>query len=77
MCTAKIPPRPRLFLLAALFLPGVHTLLLGIGLTLFMIADHFLVVYKFKTKKKRALRTNTACYFVGMMLVALSFSVLP
>ena len=64
-------------LLAALYLSGTHTLLLGIGLFLFMIADHFLVVYKFKTKNKRALRTNTACYFLGMMLAALSFSVLP
>ncbi len=64
-------------LLCALFLPGVHTLLLGIGLALFMVADHFLVIYKFKTKNKRALRINTASYFFGMMLVALSFSVLP
>ena len=64
-------------LLAALYLPGAHTLLLGIGLALFMISDHFLVIYKFKAKNKRALRTNTACYFLGMMLVALSFSVLP
>ena len=62
---------------AALYLPGAHTLLLGIGLALFMIADHFLVIYRFKTKNKRALRANTACYFLGMMLVALSFSVLP
>ena len=64
-------------ILCALFLPGTHTLLLGIGLALFMVADHFLVIYKFKTKNKRALRTNTACYFLGVMLVALSFSVLP
>ncbi len=63
-------------LLCAVCLPRPHTLLLGIGLALFMIADHFLVIYKFKTKNKRALRTNTACYFLGMMLVALSFSVL-
>ena len=64
-------------ILATLFLPGAHVLLLGIGLGLFMIADHFLVIYKFKTKNKRALRINTSCYFFGMMLVALSFSVLP
>ena len=64
-------------LLAAILLPGGHTLLLGIGLVLFTVADHFLVIYKFKTKNKRALRINTACYFFGMMLVALSFSVLP
>lgn len=63
-------------LTAAILLPGVHTLLLGIGLSLYMIADCFLSIYKFKTKNKRALRLNTACYFVGMMLVALSFSVL-
>lgn len=64
-------------LTAAILLPSPHTSLLGIGLALYMIADHFLCVYKFKTKNKRALRLNTACYFVGMMLVALSFSVLP
>ena len=64
-------------LLSAILLPGAHNLLLGIGLGLFMVSDYFLVVYKYKTKRKRALRTNTACYFLGMMLVALSFSVLP
>ena len=64
-------------LLAAVLLPGMHTLLLGVGLALFMVSDYFLVVYKYKNKRKRTLRTNTACYFLGMMLVALSFSVLP
>ena len=64
-------------LIAIFLVPSVHTLLLGIGLTLFMIADHFLVVYRFKAKNKRVLRTNTACYFLGTMLVALSFSALP
>lgn len=64
-------------LMALFLLPSVHHLLLGLGLSLFMVSDHFLVIYKFKTKRKRALRTNTACYFVGMMLVALSFSVIP
>ena len=64
-------------LIAIFLVPSAHTLFLGIGLTLFMIADHFLVIYKYKTKNKRALRVNTACYFLGMMLVALSFSVLP
>ena len=62
---------------AAILLPSAHTILLGVGLGLFMIADHFLAIYKFKTKNKRALRINTSCYFLGMMLVALSFSVLP
>ncbi len=61
---------------AALLLPGTHTLLLGLGLLLFMISDHFLVIYKFKRKQKCMLRANTASYFLGMMLVALSFSVL-
>ena len=62
---------------AALLLPGAHTLLLGIGLVLFMISDHFLVIYRYKTKRKSTLRLNTSCYFLGMMLVALSFSVTP
>ena len=47
-----------------------------LGLLLFMISDHFLVIYKFKRKQKCMLRANTASYFLGMMLVALSFSVL-
>ena len=64
-------------LLCAILLPGTHTLLLGVGLALFAVSDYFLVVYKYKTKRRRALRTNTACYFLGMMLAALSFSVLP
>lgn len=64
-------------LFAAALLPSNHHLLLGSGLGLFMVSDYFLVVYKYKTKRKRTLRTNTACYFLGMMLVALSFSVLP
>ena len=42
-----------------------------------MVSDYFLAVYKYKSKRKRTLRTNTACYFLGMMLVSLSFSVLP
>ncbi len=62
---------------AAVLLPDAHTILLGVGLCFFMIADHFLAIYKFRTKNKRALRINTSCYFLGMMLVALSFSVLP
>lgn len=64
-------------LLSTVLLPGVHSLLLGIGLALFMVSDYFLVIYKYKSKRKRTLRANTACYFLGMMLVALSFSVLP
>lgn len=64
-------------LIAILYAPGAHTILLGLGLGLFMVSDFFLVVYKYKSKRKRTLRTNTACYFLGMMLVALSFSVLP
>lgn len=64
-------------LIAILLLPSVHHLLLGLGLGLFMVSDYFLLIYKFKSKRKRTLRTNTACYFLGMMLVALSFSVLP
>ena len=64
-------------ILAAILLPGMHYLLLGTGLFLFMIADHFIVIYKYKTKSRRALRINTSSYFLGMMLVALSFSMLP
>ena len=64
-------------LTAIILLPSVHHALLGLGLGLFMVSDYFLLVYKYRSKRKRTLRTNTACYFLGMMLVALSFSVLP
>jgi hypothetical protein len=63
-------------LMTAILLPDTHNLLLGIGLALFMVSDYFLVIYKYRSKQKRMLRCNTACYFLGMMLVALSFSVI-
>ena len=56
---------------------GAGDIASGIAVRLFRCGLTFLAIYKFKTKNKRALRINTSCYFLGMMLVALSFSVLP
>lgn len=55
--------------------PSAHTLLLGLGLALFMISDYFLMAHRFKKSKRWILRLNSGTYFTGMMLVALSFSV--
>lgn len=54
--------------------PGLHPLLFGVGLALFMISDYFLMAHKFVSDRKLILRLNSGTYFVGMMLVALSFS---
>lgn len=54
--------------------PGLHALLLGIGLAFFMVSDYFLMTYKFKYHKNAILRCNSGTYFFGMLLVALSFS---
>lgn len=53
---------------------GMHPLLLGSGLALFMISDYFLMAYKFKYQRNAVLRFNSGTYFLGMLLVALSFS---
>jgi hypothetical protein len=53
---------------------GTSALLSGIGLALFMISDYFLMTYKFKYPKNWILRCNSGTYFIGMLLVALSFS---
>lgn len=54
--------------------PGIHPLLLGIGLALFMVSDYFLMAHKFKYHRDAVLRCNSGTYFLGMLLVALSFS---
>lgn len=55
-------------------IPGMHPLLLGLGLALFMVSDYFLMAYKFKYHRHAVLRCNSGTYFLGMLLVALSFS---
>lgn len=57
----------------AMYYFNIKMILLGIGLFLFMISDYFLMVYKFKFHKNWILRSNSACYFIGLLLVALSF----
>lgn len=49
-------------------------LLLGGGLTLFMISDYFLITNKFIHKRNWVLRCNSGTYFIGMLLAAVSMS---
>lgn len=56
----------------SLYYLNAKMFLFGIGLALFMISDYFLMVYKFKFHKNWILRTNSACYFIGLLLVVLS-----
>lgn len=57
------------------YLHDVKSLLLLIGLILYMISDYFISLHKFKFKESKAiLRCNSFTYFTGLMLVALSFS---
>ena len=54
--------------------PENGLLLLGIGSFLMMVADYFLTAYEFRHKKDWVLRCNSAAYFIGTMLSALSLS---
>lgn len=56
----------------ALYYLNTKMILFGIGLALFMISDYFLMIHKFKFHKNWILRSNSACYFVGLLLVVLS-----
>lgn len=56
----------------AIFGTGVFTALFGIGVTLFMISDYLLGAYLFKFKVKKVLVSNSAFYFTGIFLIALS-----
>lgn len=57
----------------AFYFMNTKMLLFGLGLGLFMISDYFLMVHKFKIKKNWILRSNSACYFIGLLMVVLSF----
>ena len=52
--------------------PGVK--LFGAGVFLMMISDYILSVHKFKHGANWILRCNSASYFVGTLLAALSLS---
>ena len=52
--------------------PGVK--LFGAGVFLMMISDYILSVHKFKLGANWILRCNSASYFVGTLLAALSLS---
>ena len=56
----------------AIYYCNTKMLLFGLGLGLFMISDYFLMVYKFKKHKNWILRSNSACYFIGLLMVVLS-----
>ena len=57
----------------ALRFMNTEMVLFGIGMGLFMISDYFLMVYKFKKHKNWILRANSACYFIGLLMVAFCF----
>lgn len=57
----------------ALYYLNTKMILFGFGLGLFMISDYFLMVHKFKVHKNWILRSNSACYFIGLLMVVLSF----
>lgn len=69
---ASVSLQGTLGLALGLYFMNTKMLLFGIGLALFMISDYFLMVHKFKIKKNWILRSNSACYFVGLLLVVLS-----
>ncbi len=56
----------------AIYFSSVKMILFGLGLALFMISDYFLMVHKFKYHKKWILRSNSATYFIGLLMVVLS-----
>lgn len=57
------------------YLHDVKSVLLCAGLLLFMISDYFISLHKFKyIESKAILRCNSGTYFIGLMLVALSFT---
>ena len=60
-------------LFLAIYFANVKMVLFGIGLVLFMISDYFLMIHKFKYHKKWILRSNSASYFIGLLMVVLSF----
>ncbi len=45
----------------------------GLGLVLFMLSDYLLVTYKIYRKTNWILRSNSALYFIGMLLITMSF----
>jgi len=53
---------------------NIKMILFGLGLGLFMISDYFLMIHKFKVHRNWILRSNSACYFIGLFLVVLSLS---
>lgn len=57
----------------AIYYLNIKMVLFGTGLALFMISDYFLMVHKFKVHKNWILRCNSACYFIGLLMIAISF----
>ncbi len=49
--------------------------LLSSGCLLFTLSDYLLILYMFKSKKSPLLVSNSASYFSGMWLIALSFAI--
>lgn len=62
-------------LVGLFYLHDMKSILLLAGLFLFMVSDYFISLHKFKyIDSKAILRCNSGTYFIGLMLVALSFS---
>ncbi|MEG1528062.1 MAG: lysoplasmalogenase family protein [Clostridia bacterium] len=60
----------------ATYRQSVFATLFAVGMTLFMISDYFIVLYNYKWRKKSILICNSASYFAGIFLVALSLGFL-
>ena len=54
--------------------PASGVKLFGAGVFLMMVSDYILSVHKFKRGSNWILRCNSACYFIGTLLAALSLS---
>lgn len=62
-------------LVGLFYLHDIKSVLLCAGLFLFMVSDYFISLHKFKyIDSKAILRCNSGTYFIGLMLVVLSFS---
>lgn len=58
--------------------PTPRVLLLGAGLMLFTISDYFLALHNFKApQSKTILRLNSGTYFIGLLLIVLSLTIVP
>jgi uncharacterized membrane protein YhhN len=60
-------------IMATTLLLSANNIMFSIGIVLFMISDYILMIHKFKNSHNRLLQANSGCYFIGLLLIALSF----